>query len=103
LSAEQLDQLRDMLEEQRAFRLDQLAELARPSRDGPLSSPDPEILRSLTAGAHAALRDVESALTRMTEGGYGYCVECHEAIPTARLEVLPQSARCLGCQRTGEV
>lgn len=102
LSTDQLLVLRTMLEEQRAFRIDQLAQLHRPEPAGPLSSTDPEIFRSLDAGARAALRDVQAALWRLDEGTYGACVECHDPIPVERLEILPQTALCLACQRPAE-
>jgi hypothetical protein len=88
-----------MLEEQRAFRIDQLVQLHTPGQAGPLGSGDPEIVRSLMVGARAALQDVQTALWRIDEGTYGNCVDCGAAIPFERLEILPQSARCLPCQR----
>lgn len=91
--------LREMLEEQRDFRLEQLAELHRPGARGPLSSTDPEIFRSLASGARAALRDVQAALWRMEEGRYGVCVACGRPVEMIRLEILPQAARCMPCQR----
>jgi len=99
LSSAELTVLKAMLEEQRAFRIDQLTRLHRARPSDPLASPDPEIERSLSAGALAALRDVQSALWRIDGGTYGNCVDCAVAIPLARLEILPQTARCLSCQR----
>ncbi len=91
--------LKAMLEEQRAFRIDQLTQLHRAAPSDLLSSPDPEIERSLSAGAMAALKDVQAALWRLEEGTYGQCVDCGAAIPLERLEILPQTARCLSCHR----
>jgi len=102
LTTPQLALLRAMLVEQRAFRIDQLTQLHRARPGDPLSDPDPEIERSLSAGALAALRDVERALWRMEEGTYGRCVDCGTTLPLERLEILPQTARCLACQRPGE-
>jgi DnaK suppressor protein len=99
LSPDQLEVLRGMLEQQRAFRLDQLAQLHRPAAHGPLSTSDPEIFRSLVAGARAALRDVQAALWRLEDGTYGRCVACGEHVGVERLEILPQTARCLPCER----
>jgi DnaK suppressor protein len=99
ITAEQLELLRAMLVEQRVFRIDQLTQLHRARPDDPLSDPDPEIERSLSAGALAALRDVERALWRMEEGTYGKCVDCGSTLPLERLEIVPQTARCLDCQR----
>jgi RNA polymerase-binding transcription factor DksA len=99
LTKAELDLLRAMLLEQRAFRIDQLSQLQRARPGDPLSDPDPEIERSLSAGSLAALRDVERALWRMEEGTYGRCVDCGSTLPLERLEILPQTARCLRCQR----
>ena len=99
ITAAELALLKAMLDEQRAFRIDQLTQLQRARPSDPLASPDPEIERSLSAGALAALRDVQSALWRIEEGTYGLCVDCGAAIALERLEILPQTARCLPCQR----
>lgn len=100
LSRRQLAELRAMLEEQREFRLEQLAELHQPAAVGPLGSTDPEIFRSLTSGAREALREIQAALWRMDEGRYGWCVSCGSAVEIERLEILPQTARCMACQRS---
>ena len=99
LSERQLAELRAMLEEQREFRLEQLAELHEPAPHSPLGSTDPEIVRSLVSGAREALRDIQAALWRMDEGRYGWCVSCGNSIEVPRLEILPQTARCMSCHR----
>lgn len=89
--------LRTQLEEQRQFRLDQLADLRRadPHRTR-------EVSDVLALGARAALRDVLAALDRMAVGTYGQCVRCGTTLPLERLEVLPQVAHCLACARNAE-
>ncbi|MFN2560073.1 MAG: TraR/DksA family transcriptional regulator [Jatrophihabitans sp.] len=99
LSKEQLAVLRGMLIQQREFRVDQLTELHRPSPSGPLSSPEPEIFRSLVAGARAALHEVQAALWRMEDGHYGRCVTCDGPVEIERLEILPQTSQCMACLR----
>lgn len=98
----QLDSLRAALLEQRSFRVDQLAQLHVPGTHGPLSSTIPEIFGELAAGARAALREVQAALWRIEAGTYGRCTSCDEPVGLARLEVLPQSALCLPCQRRAD-
>jgi DnaK suppressor protein len=44
------------------------------------------------------LRDVESALKRITAGTYGTCIDCGQAVDPMRLEFNPHAARCLHCQ-----
>lgn len=99
LTPQQVSQLRAMLEQQRAFRCDQLVQLRHLGVAGPLGSADPEVFRELAAGARAALYDVQSALWRMDDGTYGRCVDCGRPVELARLEILPQVAACLPCTR----
>jgi RNA polymerase-binding transcription factor DksA len=72
----------------------ELAEL-----EAPAGGTHREIADALTAAARSALRDVQDALERMRRGCYGRCVDCGGQIPVARLEVIPQVARCMACQR----
>jgi DnaK suppressor protein len=46
----------------------------------------------------ALLRDIEAALRRIEEGGYGRCQECAEPISIRRLSVLPWARFCASCQ-----
>lgn len=96
----QLAELRAMLEEQRDFRIDQLAALRRPHTRARLGAGSREISLVLTIGAHNALNDVLAALRRMDEGSYGRCAECSAAIDIERLEILPQTTFCTACQRS---
>jgi DnaK suppressor protein len=45
------------------------------------------------------LRKVDHALDRVESGTYGTCESCGEAIPVARLEVLPYATTCVNCAR----
>jgi DnaK suppressor protein len=45
---------------------------------------------------------VEDALRRLRRGTYGICEDCGHPIAKERLEVLPQAARCVDCQRREE-
>ena len=95
LTTDDLITLRGMLDEQRAFRTEQLQQLQRPVPAGPFAGNDPDIVRSLTIAARAALRDVQAALWRMDEGEYGICTSCGDAVEPHRLEIVPQTAQCL--------
>jgi len=46
---------------------------------------------------------IERALQRMTEGGYGLCEDCHGPIPRERLTARPEATRCIECQRRYEL
>ncbi|HEX3816519.1 MAG TPA: TraR/DksA C4-type zinc finger protein [Mycobacteriales bacterium] len=102
LDPPQYSMLRAMLEEQRRFRTDQIAH-ASPSdgtRNGrPPTDADREVTSAILRAARIALHDIEAALTRMDNGTYGKCVDCGRRLPTERLEVLPQAAQCMDCQR----
>ncbi len=112
--AANLPTLRAMLEEQRQFRLEQLAELAQagnPRRDPRPTTSSPstgvtavldEVAEALAIAARHALDDVELALSRMGTGRYGTCLFCGSAISLERLQILPQSSHCVDCQRRSE-
>ena len=42
-------------------------------------------------------RRIASALERLDEGEYGYCLTCGEEIAPKRLELDPMAATCVGC------
>jgi len=48
------------------------------------------------------LREVESALKRITAGTYGSCIDCAQAVDPMRLQLNPHAARCLRCQENVE-
>lgn len=42
--------------------------------------------------------EVEKALSKITDGTYGFCVECGEMIDTDRLAIHPTATMCLSCE-----
>ncbi len=44
------------------------------------------------------IRDIDAALMRIAEGGYGECRDCQEPIAVERLEAYPCAQRCVACQ-----
>jgi RNA polymerase-binding transcription factor DksA len=48
------------------------------------------------------MRELEDAMTRLTTGHYGLCVDCREPIEFERLKVNPTGQRCEPCQRLHE-
>ena len=42
---------------------------------------------------------LRAALAAIDAGTYGICVDCGAEIPEGRLRVLPDSVRCVPCQR----
>jgi len=45
------------------------------------------------------LRRIESALKRLDDGEFGYCVQCGEAIPKERLDFDPTVPFCVNCSK----
>jgi DnaK suppressor protein len=97
------------LEQERAFRRDQLARLdphegARSAVDPPVdryqeaASALREVDALIAAGARRALDDIELAMARMHTGRYGYCRTCGLGIPLVVLEAIPKTTLCLACQ-----
>ncbi|HEY7704804.1 MAG TPA: TraR/DksA C4-type zinc finger protein [Acidimicrobiia bacterium] len=88
-------------------------EEARLTESSAERSPDPgsaeagsmnfEYEKELSLGQNAVdlLRKVEHALARVEDGTYGTCERCGQAIPVARLEVLPYATECVSCARKG--
>lgn len=44
------------------------------------------------------LHFIERALRRMDEGTYGACLYCEKEIPPKRLDAVPWTPYCIGCQ-----
>jgi len=53
--------------------------------------------RAEAGRAKAQLRAIDAALARIESGAYGECIDCADAIATARLEVNPAAERCIAC------
>jgi RNA polymerase-binding transcription factor DksA len=43
--------------------------------------------------------EIKAALLRINKGKYGICLKCAKPIPKARLEVIPESAYCIDCEK----
>jgi DnaK suppressor protein len=49
------------------------------------------------------LHKIEEALSRHTEGTYGFCFECGDEISERRLRALPFAVRCKECEEEREI
>lgn len=97
LTPERLALFASMLREQQSFRREQIRGFADTA---PVESEaEAEVASILRRGAFAALAEIEAALTRMDLGTYGRCTVCGGAVGIERLEVIPQTARCITCER----
>ena len=43
-------------------------------------------------------KNIDSALQKISKGRYGYCDKCSQAIPTARLQLVPEAQYCVKCE-----
>ena len=99
LTAEQVVTFVAMLDEQRQFRVEQIAEHSLRAALCPVETPaEHEVNGLVMRGAICALADIEAALGRIANGTYGHCVLCLQEISVERLEVLPHAATCLRCE-----
>ena len=48
------------------------------------------------------LRDIDTALSRIADGSYGYCDDCGNEIEYRRLQAQPTAIRCVECQAKHE-
>ncbi|HVH95311.1 MAG TPA: TraR/DksA C4-type zinc finger protein [Nocardioidaceae bacterium] len=85
---------RQRLQEERRFRLEQLAALRAETSATPRHE---SVARVLRTSAAAALGEIDAALARMEQGRYGLCVGCGRQIAPERLAVLPMAPLCMSC------
>ena len=109
LTAAQIQELRDILETERA-RLTR--SLDRAKRDGPvqldqqavgrLSRMDAMMNEGLAQGSMSRAREevglIEQALQRIENGSYGLCQTCGKSIEVGRLMAIPEALHCTGCR-----
>ena len=63
---------------------------------------DTELEEAMLSGELKLLHDIKSALKRIDEGSYGYCLVCGQPIPARRLEALPWAGLCVKDQQESE-
>lgn len=56
-----------------------------------------EVVDAIGNETAQSIRDIGAALVRLEEGTYGECEACGGSIGEARLEVMPEAARCVAC------
>jgi len=98
--------LRTQLEQQRAFRARQLAELApttQPDSAAATEEPVRQVALALTAAATVVLGDIDAALERIERGRYGRCGRCGVDIQLERLQALPKVRLCMPCPAKHEM
>jgi RNA polymerase-binding transcription factor DksA len=63
---------------------------------------DRKMIEVIGAQELKQLKLIESALTRISQGKYGYCIKCEKRIPPDRLEALPYALMCVDCKSEEE-
>lgn len=103
---ERLLQLKRSLEHSTLSAVEQgretIAEDAQDAADQAVLSYQKEFLFTRGTRDHGQLSLVKGALDRMKEGSYGECVHCGTTIGAKRLEALPWTPYCIGCQEKVE-
>lgn len=97
---DELAGLREALEQERRFRVEQLAELGTTpaAQDEAPGGALGEVHAIVTAGARRALADIDAALAAMREGRYGRCDACRGPIPWRVLRAVPRTRLCWACR-----
>lgn len=70
--------------------------------DAAVATSRDEICSRLAEIESRELNEIEQTLERIAAGKYGRCESCGGRIPSARLNVLPCTTRCINCQRQDE-
>lgn len=61
-----------------------------------------KLLAALDLRGRRAVEEIDAALQRISDGGYGTCLTCRKSIPVARLRALPATRCCVDCARGAE-
>ncbi|MGH9529876.1 MAG: TraR/DksA family transcriptional regulator [Terriglobales bacterium] len=72
------------------------------SADRSISSLSKESLFQQSSQRRRSVRMIEAALERIREGTFGVCDDCGNDIQPRRLDALPWTQFCLGCQEKHE-
>ena len=66
-------------------------------QEDPSADSDATTALTLVEWVERRLWEVDEALARVTDGTYGYCIDCGGGIPFERLRALPATSRCVRC------
>jgi DnaK suppressor protein len=100
LSAEPMELLHTMLEEEFAVQTAWLTQLTVYARLPRRAGYEAHTLDLLAESARQRIADTAQALRRMSEGTYGVCEDCHKPLPLGRLRAVPYAAHCALCERS---
>ncbi len=102
LLAERDELLKKLNSEEDNFRQEALSASGRDSSD--LASDDAAYrkMEALNAMDAKRLKAIESALKRIADGKYGFCLQCGKKIPEGRLRAIPSAVLCIDCKTENE-
>jgi DnaK suppressor protein len=108
--ADQAGSYQERLLEERAHLLQQIerlredvkVELEFEADEGDPELPEREKNLSLLATFEERLEEIELALTKVKEGGYGICRSCGQPIDPERLAIVPETQYCVPCKTKRE-
>ena len=66
--------------------------------DFALDSAQDELNSQLAEVESRELKQIETAISKISNGTYGLCELCQKNIPLARLQALPYASNCIECQ-----
>ena len=61
-----------------------------------------ELSTNLVSSEQEVLYQIDDALKRIDEGGFGVCQQCNKPITMSRLKAVPYAPMCIRCQRAKE-
>ena len=82
-----------------AIELDQ-ARLGRLSRMDAMQAQ--QMARATSRRRHVERGRIATALKRIDDGEYGYCLSCGDMIPPQRLKIEPAATQCVRCAANSE-
>ena len=113
LPQDRFEALRERLQKQRAEILDMYKQDVRAGQesaddgtedivDRANNAYNRELMFSLSDAERQTLLQIENALKRMEDGGYGRCANCGQTINLLRLQAVPWARFCIDCQELAE-
>jgi RNA polymerase-binding protein DksA len=63
---------------------------------------DRKMIEAIGSQDMKRLKLIDSALTRIQQGKYGFCIKCGKRIPQDRLEAIPYALMCIECKTAEE-
>ena len=102
-----LQEQRESILKSLADQTDEMKSLIKPIESGDEADVasdaiDRTLLNALGSQDARNLQLIESALDRIRQGKYGYCVKCGNDIPCERLEAIPWALMCVRCTEEEE-